>query len=142
MSADGLTLTFVPDGSARRQSPARASIMSTGFDLSGNQQNGFSLVFTTMFASDTTPPAVTAVNPVDGSTGVPRNARVEIRFSESIRAQNLGNVRLLTNGGTPVAVTRTLSDTNRILTLRPNGLLASNRNFTVSVSGVRDTAAT
>ena len=83
---------------------------------------------------------VTGVNPVDGSTGVPRNARVEIRFSESISAQNLGNVRLLTNGGTAVAVTRTLSDSNRILTLRPTGLLASNRSFTVSVSGVRDTA--
>ncbi len=52
---------------------------------------------------------------------MPRNARVEIRFSESIRSQNIGNVRLLTNGGSAVAVTRTLSDNSRILTLRPNG---------------------
>ena len=139
MSADGLTMTFVPDGplSVNRQ---HALFMSSGFDLSGNQQNGFSLVFTTVFAGDTTPPVVTAVNPVDGSSAVPRNARVEIRFTESIRAQNLGNVRLLSNGGTAVAVTRTLSDSNRVLTLRPTGLLASNRSFTVSVSGVRDTA--
>ena len=139
MSADGLTLTFVPDAplAVNRQ---HALVMSTGFDLSGNQQNGYSIVFSPIFATDTAPPVVTAVNPVDGSTGVPRNARVEIRFSESIRAQNLGNVRLLTNGGSAVAVTRTLSDNDRILTLRPTGLLASNRNFTVSVSGVRDTA--
>ena len=139
MSADGLTMTFVPDAplAVNRQ---HALVMSAGFDLSGNQQNGYSIVFSTIFAGDTAPPVVTAVNPVDGSIGVPRNARVEIRFNESIRAQNLGNVRLLTNGGSTVAVTRTLADGNRVLTLRPTSLLASNRNFTVSVSGVRDTA--
>ena len=49
-------------------------------------------------------------------------------------------MRLLTNGGTSVAVTRTLSDTNRLLTLRPNGLLATNRAYTISVVGVRDTS--
>ena len=139
MSPDGLTLTFVPAGplAVNRQ---HGLFMSSGFDLSGNQQVGFSLLFTTVFATDTTPPAVVGVNPPDGLTNVPRNARVEIRFNESISALSIGNVRLLTNGGTSVAVTRTLSDTNRLLTLRPNGLLATNRAYTISVVGVRDTS--
>ena len=82
MSTDGLTLTFVPDGplAVNRQ---HGLFMSSGFDLSGNQQLGFSLLFTTVFASDTTPPAVVGVNPPNGLTNVPRNARVEIRFNES-----------------------------------------------------------
>ena len=139
MSPDGLTLTFVPAGplAVNRQ---HGLFMSSGFDLSGNQQVGFSLLFTTVFANDTVPPAVVGVNPPNGLTNVPRNARVEIRFNESISALSIGNVRLLTNGGASVAVTRTLSDTNRVLTLRPNGLLATNRAYTISVAGVRDTS--
>jgi len=139
MSPDGLTLTFVP-ASPLAVNRQHGLFMSAGFDLSGNQQNSFGLLFTTTFAGDTTPPVVLGVNPVDGLTGVPRNALVAIRFSESISELSIGNVRLLTNGGTPVAVTRILSDTNRLLTLRPNGLLASNRVYTVSVTGVRDTS--
>ena len=85
MSPDGLTLTFVPAAplAVNRQ---HGLFMSSGFDLSGNQQVGFSLVFTTVFAGDTTPPVVLGVNPPDGLTNVPRNARVEVRFNESISA--------------------------------------------------------
>ena len=137
MSADGMTLTFDPDEpmAVNRQN---GLFMSVPTDLAGNTMNSLSLNFFTNFGSDTTPPTVVAVNPVDGSANVPRNARVEIRFSESISAQGLGNVRLLINGSTAVAVTRVLSDSNRILTLKPNGLLTANRNYTISVSGVRD----
>ncbi len=139
MSSDGRTFTFVPDSllAVNRQHSLN---MSNGFDLAGNQQNGFGTFFVTTLASDTTPPVVSAVNPVSGSTNVPRNARVEVRFSEAVSELSLGNVRLLSNGGTPVSVTRTLSDSNRVVTLRPNGLLAANRNYTISVDGVRDTS--
>jgi hypothetical protein len=138
MSADGLVYTFVPDAplAVNRYHVLQ---MTGATDRAGNAQNGFSLLFYTTFAEDTTPPTVVGVNPVAGSAGVPRNARVEVRFSESVNASSIGNVRLLSNGGSPVAITRTLSDSNRTLTLRPNTLLTSNANFTVSVSGVRDT---
>ena len=137
MSSDGRTFTFVPD-SIMPVNRGHSIYMYNGVDLSGNPQLGFTTFFATTFASDTTPPAVSGVNPVSGSTNMPRNARVEIQFSEPVSDQSLANVRLLSNGNTPVAVTRTLSDTNRMVTLRPNGLLASNRNYTISVSGVRD----
>ena len=139
ISSDGLTYTFVPSGlmAVNRQHSIN---MSLGYDLAGNAQNSYSLYFTTTLAADTTPPLVTAVNPAAGATGTPRNALVQVRFSESVSAASLGNVRLLSNGSTPVAVTRTLSDSNRVLTLRPSSLLASSRSYTVSVAGVRDTS--
>jgi len=139
MSSDGRTFTFVPDNPLAVNHSHSLSL-STGFDLAGNQQNAFTFFFTTTFASDTTPPVVSGVNPVPGATGMPRNARVEIRFSEPVSELSLSNVQLLTNGGTPVSVTRALSDTNRLLTLRPNGLLSGNRTYTISVGGVRDTS--
>ena len=49
-------------------------------------------------------------------------------------------MRLLSGGTTPVTVTRTLSDNNRVLTLRPSTLLTQNRSYTISVTGVRDTS--
>ena len=139
ISSDGLTYTFVPSGlmAVNRQHSIN---MSLGYDLAGNAQNSYSLYFTTTLAADTTPPLVTAVNPAAGATGTPRNALVQVRFSESVSAASLSNVRLLSNGSTPVAVTRTLSDSNRVLTLRPSSLLASSRSYTVSVAGVRDTS--
>ncbi len=139
MSSDGLTFTFVPSGTLAVNHQHSLN-MHSAFDLAGNQQNGFSLFFTTTFAGDTTPPVVSGVNPVTGSTAMPRNTRIEIRFSEAVSALSLGDARLLTNGSTSVPVTKTLSDTNQLLTLRPNGLLAANRSYTVSVSGVRDTS--
>jgi hypothetical protein len=137
MSSDGLTFTFVPDGPLG-VNRGHSINMNLGRDLAGNQQNGYSLYFATTFASDTTPPSVVGLNPVAGSTGVPRNVRVEVRFSESVSAASLGNVRLLLNGS-PVSITRTLSNNNRLLTLRPTSLLASNRTYTISIAGVRDT---
>ena len=64
MSPDGLTLTFVPATplAVNRQ---HGLFMSSGFDLSGNQQVGFSLLFTTVFAADTTPPAVARCQPAE-----------------------------------------------------------------------------
>ena len=109
MSADGLTLTFVPDAplAVNRQ---HACSCRPGSTCQGTSRTHTASCSRPIFATDTAPPAVDGRQPVDGSTGVPRNARVEIRFNESIRAQSLGNVRLLTNGGSAVAVTRTLSD--------------------------------
>jgi methionine-rich copper-binding protein CopC len=139
LSADGRTFTFVPSGpmAVNRNHSINFSL---GYDLSGNQQFAYSLVFTTTFASDTAAPTVTAVNPAAGATAVARNARVEIRFSEPVSSLSLGNVRLLSGGTTPVSITRTLSDNNRVLTLRPSTLLAQNRAYTISVAGVRDTS--
>ena len=137
MSSDGLVYTFVPDGplAVSRQ---HGLSMYLGTDLAGNPQHSFSFYFSTAFTEDTTPPAVVLVNPAAGSTGVPRNARVEVRFSEPVNATSIGNVRLLRNGQN-VGVTRTLSDSNRTLTLRPTTILLSNASFTISVAGVRDT---
>ena len=89
MSSDGLTYTFVPNG-VLAVNHQHSINMSLGFDLAGNQQDGYSLFFTTTFAGDTTPPTVTAVNPAAGAAAVPRNARIEIRFSEAISAISLG----------------------------------------------------
>ena len=109
-------------------------------DLSGNPQQNSNICFTASFASNTTPPTVVNTSPENTETLVPVNAPVEILFSEPIQPTSIGQITL-TTGGNPVAVTPSFSDANQLLTLTPNlPLLASNANYTITITGVEDTA--
>lgn len=136
MSGDGRTLTFVPD-SVLAVNRTHSLNLYSGIDLTGNPMIGFSILFSTTFASDTSPPVVSGVNPVAGSVGQPRNVTVQLLFNEPVMQGSVNDLILL-NGSTPVPVTRTLSDGNRTVTLRPDGVLAAGVTYTVSASGVRD----
>jgi large repetitive protein len=109
-------------------------------DLSGNPQQGFTVVFTTSFAANTNPPTVINTSPENTQTQVPSNAPVQILFSEPIQPSSLGAVTL-TTGGNPIAVTMTFGDANQLLTLRPNQpLLSASSTYTLTITGVKDTA--
>lgn len=84
-------------------------------------------------ATDATPPAVTAVSPANGATGVVGGS-VEVTFSEPVLDN--GAVQLL-NGVTVVPVT--VFTVANIVTLTPTVPLASTTTYTVSVgTGVTD----
>ena len=108
-------------------------------DLSGNTQQGFSAYFTTDFATNTNPPTVINTSPENALTQVPVNAPVQILFSEPIQPSSINKITL-TTGGNPVAFTPIFSDANQLLTLKPTNLLAANANFTLTITGVQDTA--
>jgi hypothetical protein len=109
-------------------------------DLDGNPEQNFAINFTAAFTANTTAPTVVDTNPEAGEASVPVNAPVQILFSEPIQPTSIGQITV-TTGGNPVAVTPTFSDANQLLTLTPTlPLLASNATYTITITGVKDTA--
>ena len=137
-SADARTFTFTPSAPLAVNRPYSAQLYGA-LDLAGNVSTGFNSYTITDYGSDTAAPTVVNVNPLDGATGMPRNAKIRVLFSEPIAVDTAGHVRLLLNG-TPVSVSSTVTNGNRLVTLTPNALLASNTVYTISVSQVRDTS--
>ncbi|MFN7962562.1 MAG: Ig-like domain-containing protein [Thermoanaerobaculia bacterium] len=140
VSTDGRRLDFVPAAPLPAGRSHSVFFSSQGIeDYAGNRLTGSNFSFTASFTPDTTPPSVVEIGPRDGSTVVPTNGRVLVRFNEPIAATSFDAVQLR-RGATPVAVRRLLSDGNRLLTLVPTSLLAANTAYEVLVGAVRDLA--
>ena len=140
LSMNGRTLTFVPNTPLAVGRNHSVFFAFQGIqDLAGNFLSGSNLFFTTSFAADVIGPQVTGLSPVAGLTQVPINAQVVVTFNEPIQSQSVDGVTLAA-GATPIAVTHTLSNGNRTLTLTPTVLLPANTLFTVNITGVKDLA--
>ena len=136
VNASGSTISFVPD--APLAVGHRHSVRLSGIaDVAGNIAGTISFTFTTGTAADTTGPQVVAVSPADGLADVPINARVVVAFDDPIRTPTAAQVSLSAAGGA-IAVSRSLSDGNRTLTLTPLLPLAALSEQTVSIAGVAD----
>ncbi len=107
--------------------------------LAGNPQTNFSSSFTTAFVANTNPPTVINTSPENTLTAVPINSPVEILFSEPINPATTGQITLTTSGN-PVAVTPTFGDASQLLTLTPAEPLLPNANYTLTITGIKDTA--
>jgi len=138
LSGDGRTVTLAPSVPLAVGRSHFLQAFSVR-DVSGNSGAFLFLSFTTSTAADTTAPEVVLVSPEAGLTGVPINADLQVLFDEPVRATSLEQVQVRV-GGSPIAVTRTLSNGNRTLTLTPAVPLTANTVHTIAVSGVRDTA--
>lgn len=142
-SPDGKTLSFQP----RRPWPAGVEISLTvdrfryfdwtGLDLQEGRIGGNNLDtprFTTNAAAGV-PPAVIARNPLPGAVDVPRNVRIQVRFANGVLESSLARI-MLTSDGEIVPARPTLDADGRTVTILPDQVLASNRNYTVSLAGV------
>ncbi len=140
LSSDGRVISFAPDAPfavGRGHSVFLSGNSIT--DLAGNTLS-LSFSFTTAFDEDTTASTVTGISPADGLIGVPTNAQVTVRFDEPVQAVTVDQVTL-SAGGNDVAVLRSLSDGNRVLTLTPLIPLDAATVHTVNVgTGIRDLA--
>ena len=134
-SPDARRFTFTPAASLAVNRTYSVQVYN-GVDLAGNPMFGFYGFFTTDFRDDTTAPVVAGVNPLDAATNVPRNTKIRVLFDEPVAADSGVHVSLLRNGN-PIAVTSVLTNGNRLITLTPSGLLASNTVYTISAQ-VRD----
>lgn len=141
LSVDGRTAMFAPSVAlaVNRVYYLYTAWSLTPRDLEGNLLTNFTISFTTSTVSDTTPPQVVVTNPPDGTVGAPRNVVVQVLFDKPIDATSVNQVQLNV-GSSPLAVTRTLSNGNRTLTLTPSTPLAANTSHTLSITGVRDTS--
>jgi hypothetical protein len=137
-SADQTTISIVPTSTLAVG--AQYYLFSNSLtDLAGNPQQTFCNGFTTSFGANTNPPTVVNTSPENTETQVPVNAPVQILFSEPINPTSIGQITVLT-GGNPVAVTPAFTSANQVLTLTPTLPLPANANYTLTITGVKDTA--
>uniref|UniRef100_UPI0017B24B5A DUF4082 domain-containing protein n=1 Tax=Methylibium sp. TaxID=2067992 RepID=UPI0017B24B5A len=105
-------------------------------DLAGNALAVNKTWSFTTAGSDSTPPAVTAVSPANGATGVSATA-VTVTFSEALNASTLttSTFELRNAANALVASTVSYNATNRTATLTPSAALAVSSTFTATVRG-------
>lgn len=97
------TVGFVPSAPLPFGTTLRADVPASVTDLAGNPPVApFVWTFTTELG-DTTPPTVTAVDPVDQASDVPQNGLITATFSENVDAVTVhtGNF-LVSSGGAPL----------------------------------------
>ncbi len=94
-------------------------------DLAGNQ---LALKYIS-FNTDTTPPTVTSIDPVNGSVSVPGNKVIKVTLSEPIKA-GTNNITLTNSSGTPVALT--FSIVGNVLTINHTAVLTTGK-YTLSL---------
>jgi len=137
-SADQTTIFLVP--SSVLNVGDGYSLCSTSMtDLDGNPQQNFCANFTAAFTANTNPPTVVNTSPESTASQVPTNSPVQVLFSEPIQPTSAGQITLKT-AGNAVAVTLSFSDANQLLTLTPTLPLLANASYTITITGVKDTA--
>ena len=139
LSADGRTVSLEPQSALVPSRPYSLWVVNSLRDLSGNQTAFVAYSFTTDSATDGTAPVVVSTSPLDGSIGIPINARIMVQFDEPLAASALGQVVLRT-GGQPVVATLALSDSNRRLTITPTVPMLGLATYTLTLEGVADTS--
>jgi YD repeat-containing protein len=138
VSADGLTITFVPGAPLAAGTGYYVNFAGTGIaDLAGNQLSSSPLFFTTGTTVSTTPPQVMGVSPANGTSAVPINAQVVIQFNEPVDAAKLSGVTL--SGGSGAAnVSQSLTGGNQKLILVPAVPFSPGTVYTLTIAGVQD----
>src|SRR5947209_8783283 len=100
-SVNGAVVTFTPNQPLPGNTPVTVRVNTNAVtDVAGNGANFFQGGFTTAATVDTTGPAVVAVTPQDGATGIGLNSSVVLSFSEPLNNStvNSGTFELLANG--------------------------------------------
>lgn len=88
---------------------------------------------------DATAPTVRSFAPANNATGVPRDVRPLISFSEPMDPASI-TAATVSIGGVPAAASYFTDSSGWRAQLTPSALLAANTAYTVTVSGVRDEA--
>ena len=136
IDADGMTVSFVPDQPLPIGRNFSVSLDASRIaDTSGNLLTGrrfFS--FTTGFETDTAPPVMLGVSPVDGAANVPLNTSIQVLFSEPLNLVDIQNAVRLQAAGSNVPGSIALSDGNRRMTFTPAAALAPALLHTLDVS--------
>jgi large repetitive protein len=137
-SADQTTIFLLPS-SALNVGDGYSLCSASMTDLDGNPQQSFCATFTAAFTPNTNPPTVVNTSPENTLSQVPTNSPVVVLFSEPIQPTSIGQITLNT-GGNAVAVIPWFTDANQLLTLTPTLPLLANASYTITITGVKDTA--
>ncbi|HEY1902662.1 MAG TPA: Ig-like domain-containing protein [Terracidiphilus sp.] len=139
VAPNGMSATFTPTYPLLPDTYYYLYMSSGYYDMDGNYLYGTDQYFTTGAGSDTTPPTVASVSPLNNATSAPLNAEVVVHFSAAINSSTVTNALTVTpSGGSAIAGTATLGSDLVTLTFVPTDLLQSNTVYTVQVSGYQD----
>ncbi|WDE10118.1 Ig-like domain-containing protein [Thalassomonas haliotis] len=141
VASNRLSATFTPDSNLDTSHSYRIRLLTGVRDLANNTYGSTSVPanFTTSDIEDNTAPVVSGISPVAGFSDVPVNSQVMVEFDEAIRNESLAGITLSDTSGL-VAVTKSLSNGNRRVTLTPVADLADSELHTIDITGVEDLA--
>jgi hypothetical protein len=137
--------TLTPTGPLSNATQYTLTVSTAVTDISNNPlASPFVSSFTTAPLPDNVAPTIISRTPAPGANAVATTTTVTVGFSEPMNATtiNTTNIRLAPTS-TPlatVAATVTYDPATRVATLTPTAQLASNTNYTVTVTGVQDAA--
>ncbi|WP_088510816.1 Ig-like domain-containing protein [Thaumasiovibrio subtropicus] len=135
--SDGNTVISLVPAEALTADRSYSFFTSSIRDIAGNSTSLRGVTFTTGADEDTSAPTVSAFSVVDGASGIARNARLAVRFSEPM--SNLAqNSVTLSDGSANVAVNYSWDNAHQQLLLTPQQLLAPSTTYTLQVSGAED----
>jgi YD repeat-containing protein len=118
VSSDGLGATFIPSHPLLPNLLHKIHFTEGIKDLAGNPlYNPGSSSFTTgMEMTDTTPPQVVEVSPLNGAADVPINAVILIKFSEALDQTTInGSTIVVSQGGVPLEGNLSLEQDGRVV---------------------------
>lgn len=137
LSSDGKQLTVIPDEAFAESSQIYAYAYYLR-DLSGNQGSSHYRYFTTSDIPDSIAPTVLNATVSDGATDVPINARLNVRFSESLNPLATAGIELKDSLDNPIPVNYLLSRSRTLITVVPKALLEPLTDYTLTISNVGD----
>ncbi len=140
VTVNGRDATVQPDGGFTLEALPLAeganTIVARAFDGAGN--SGTASIQVT---ADTVPPAVAAIVPADGTTGVPASAQLKVRFSEKVDPATLATGITLAAAGQPLAVTvQPETDGSSVLVVPAGGLRPDTQHRLEVTAAVSDMA--
>ncbi len=142
VSMNGNTATFTPSANLAVTTQYTATITTGVQDAAGNAMtSAFTWSFTTT-GGDTTPPTVSSVSPLSGSTGVALDSAVSVTFSEAMTNSTLNTttVKLAKTSGN-VAISGFVTVSGNTATMTPSADLDANTGYTATVTtGAQDKA--
>ena len=144
VTVSGDKLTVTPSASLAYSTSYTLTVPKGAItDLAGNTlASDYSLTFTIMDEPDTTPPAVKAVNPLNGAVDVSLNTEVTVTFSENIvSGSNYSNIALKDDKGNSVSIDKSISGSVLKITLNKNLSYSTNYELEVPAGAVKDGAS-
>jgi hypothetical protein len=136
LSSDGKTVTLVPTN-LLAPNTSYTIYIGTGIKSStGNPLLSYmSSSFSTGTGTDTTPLAVTGVNPADGSSGVGTNSAVSVQFNKQVNAASINSGTMtVSSGGVNIPGKIAMTSGNTMVTFTPDRSLDPQTTYTVSIS--------
>lgn len=134
------TILFQPALSWQNSALVQVFLDSTALDADGVPLNSYQSSFQTAANANTLAPALVAANPVNGGTGVPLNALVELGYNVPLNpvTVNSNTVFLFNQFGAAVAGTISLDVSGEIVIFTPTAPLAANTFYFVeATSGIQ-----